>query len=209
VQAEVENEGNEDEEEDENLEGDPVAREEDDVAAEEFSLDEDADDSADGVMVITSVAAIVLFVIMLVCIKQVYDRFYKLSAIKLRQQQLQIEEVDDIKRAEMKGNAAANSKEKDGKIIEPDRSASKAPLDGTDLSQYTSNNLVQYEQQYDPNQDFAVFGVGNEAMGGFMTQQEKENAAERLMTSDAAALSTANKMLDSSERPAKTPSLQS
>ena len=82
-------------------------------------------------------------------------------------------------------------------------------MDGTDLSQYTSNNLVQYEQQYDPNQDFAVFGVGNGAMGGFMTQQEKENAADGVMNSDAAALSTANKMLDPPERPAKTPSLQS
>ena len=79
-----------------------MAREEDGVAAEEFGPDEDTDDSADGVMVITSVAAIVLFVIMLVCIKQVYDRFYKLSAIKLRQQELQAEEADDIKRAEAK-----------------------------------------------------------------------------------------------------------
>ena len=87
----------------ESSEGDPVAAE---ASIQSVGLppvlDEGADDGGDEVMVITCVAAIVLFVITLVCIKQVYDRFYKLSAIKLRQEELQAEEANDIKRAEGK-----------------------------------------------------------------------------------------------------------
>lgn len=39
-------------------------------------------------------------------------------------------------------------------------------------------NLEQYEQQYDPNNDFAIFNVGNKAVGGLMTMKEKMNAAD-------------------------------
>ena len=35
------------------------------------------------------------------------------------------------------------------------------------------SNLEQYEQQYDPNNDFAIFSVGNDAMGGVQNMQEK------------------------------------
>lgn len=40
------------------------------------------------------------------------------------------------------------------------------------------SNLEQYEQQYDPNNDFAIFNVGNKAVGGLMTMKEKMNAAD-------------------------------
>lgn len=42
------------------------------------------------------------------------------------------------------------------------------------------NNVDQYEQQYDPNNDFAIFNVGNQAVGGLMTIKEKMNLADNV-----------------------------
>lgn len=39
-------------------------------------------------------------------------------------------------------------------------------------------NLDEYENQYDPNNDFAIFNVGNQAMGGVQNLQEKMNLAD-------------------------------
>lgn len=36
----------------------------------------------------------------------------------------------------------------------------------------------EYEQQYDPNNDFAIFGIGNTAMGGIQDMKEKMNMAD-------------------------------
>ena len=36
----------------------------------------------------------------------------------------------------------------------------------------------QYEQQYDPNNDFAIFGIGDKSRGGLQTMQEKMNLAD-------------------------------
>lgn len=44
-------------------------------------------------------------------------------------------------------------------------------------------SLDQYQQQYDPNNDFAIFNVGNDAMGGVQTMQEKMNLADKVDSS--------------------------
>lgn len=44
-------------------------------------------------------------------------------------------------------------------------------------------SLDQYQQQYDPNNDFAIFNVGNDAMGGVQTMQEKMNLADQVDSS--------------------------
>lgn len=36
----------------------------------------------------------------------------------------------------------------------------------------------EYEAQYDPNNDFAIFGVGDPTRGGIQTMQEKMNLAD-------------------------------
>jgi len=37
---------------------------------------------------------------------------------------------------------------------------------------------LEYEEQYNPNHDFAIFGVGNERGGGMQTMKEKMNLAD-------------------------------
>jgi hypothetical protein len=38
--------------------------------------------------------------------------------------------------------------------------------------------MDEYATQYDPNNDFAVFGVGDKTRGGVMSMQEKMNLAD-------------------------------
>ena len=37
----------------------------------------------------------------------------------------------------------------------------------------------EHEQQYDPNNDFAIFGVGDKAMGGIQDMKQKMNLADK------------------------------
>lgn len=39
--------------------------------------------------------------------------------------------------------------------------------------------LVQYQSQYDPNSDYAVFGCGDKTKGGIQNMQEKMNIADQ------------------------------
>lgn len=44
----------------------------------------------------------------------------------------------------------------------------------------TTHKIVdEFEQQYDPNNDFAIFGVGNPKQGGIQDMQEKMNMADK------------------------------
>ena len=45
-------------------------------------------------------------------------------------------------------------------------------------SKINQGDAYWYKQQYDPNNDFAIFGVGNKAMGGFQDMNEKMNKAD-------------------------------
>lgn len=36
----------------------------------------------------------------------------------------------------------------------------------------------EYEQQYDPNNDFAIFGIGDKSRGGLQNMKEKMNLAD-------------------------------
>lgn len=37
-----------------------------------------------------------------------------------------------------------------------------------------------YEEQYDPNQEFRIFGIGDKTRGGIQTMQEKMNMADEV-----------------------------
>ena len=38
--------------------------------------------------------------------------------------------------------------------------------------------MTEYEAQYDPNNDFAIFGVGDPSRGGLQNLKEKMNLAD-------------------------------
>lgn len=45
---------------------------------------------------------------------------------------------------------------------------------------HTQGKMIpdEHELQYDPNNDFAIFGVGDKAMGGLQDMKEKMNLAD-------------------------------
>lgn len=47
------------------------------------------------------------------------------------------------------------------------------------------DDLVQYENQYDPNNDYAIFGIGDPTRGGIQTMQEKMNIADKPVHTDS------------------------
>ena len=48
-----------------------------------------------------------------------------------------------------------------------------------DSMMVTPESCVQYEAQYDPNNDYAIFGIGDPTRGGIQDMKEKMNMADK------------------------------
>jgi hypothetical protein len=53
----------------------------------------------------------------------------------------------------------------------------------------TTNKMLQpndrlYQEQYDPNQDFAIFGISDKTKGGVQCLQDKVNKADSSSSED-------------------------
>jgi len=48
-------------------------------------------------------------------------------------------------------------------------------------------NVDEYEVQYDPNNDFAIFGCGDPTRGGVQSMKEKMNQADDVKDSDSSS----------------------
>merc|ERR1719460_1946610 len=47
--------------------------------------------------------------------------------------------------------------------------------------------IEEYEVQYDPNNDFAIFGIGDPTRGGIQTMKEKMNLADGVKEADSSS----------------------
>jgi hypothetical protein len=47
--------------------------------------------------------------------------------------------------------------------------------------------MEEYEVQYDPNNDFAIFGIGDPTRGGIQTMKEKMNLADGVKEADSSS----------------------
>lgn len=57
----------------------------------------------------------------------------------------------------------------------PDKSMKKGQI----FQEVARNSVVEeYGQQYDPNNDFAIFGIGDKTKGGIQNLKEKMNLAD-------------------------------
>jgi hypothetical protein len=54
--------------------------------------------------------------------------------------------------------------------------------DMSDNKNFNTNSKIinEFEQQYDPNNDFAIFGVGDPTQGGLQDMKEKMNMADKI-----------------------------
>lgn len=46
-------------------------------------------------------------------------------------------------------------------------------------------SMELYEEQYDPNQEFRIFGIGDQTKGGVQSLQEKMNMADAVQSDDS------------------------
>jgi len=49
---------------------------------------------------------------------------------------------------------------------------------GKIMNQESGEDIYEYEEQYNAAHDFAIFQVGNDAVGGLMNLEQKQNQAE-------------------------------
>ena len=59
-----------------------------------------------------------------------------------------------------------------------DGQAGEAPDKAEKVVGRTDQVLEVYEEQYDPNQEFRIFGIGDKTKGGVQSLQEKMNLAD-------------------------------
>lgn len=64
-------------------------------------------------------------------------------------------------------------------------SSSQIPLQGAE----NTSNVLQYGQQYNANEDFAIFAVGDKTVGGILDLKEKMNIADSVKGKDSDASS--------------------
>jgi hypothetical protein len=85
------------------------------------------------------------------------------------------EEKLDIGRKIQRSNLEVNP---EGEMIDSDQKGIKQYSE-VERDSSRPGDLVQYEAQYDPNNDYAIFGVGDPTRGGIQTMQEKMNIADK------------------------------
>jgi hypothetical protein len=56
----------------------------------------------------------------------------------------------------------------------------KKSYHGVNRDSIIPEDMVQYEPQYDPNNDFKIFGVGDITKGGIQDMKEKMNMADKV-----------------------------
>jgi len=139
------------------------------------------DGSTSWIIIMVSIVLLTL-VLVLLCFRYFYYQSKK--------------EILDAERRIQKKNEFAMELEKDENMKKDDKSrysqvsaaqlvsGKKVNYDSVKDSSVESHQVVsmipEYADQYDPNQDFAIFQVGNKTTGGVMTMQEKMNVADNI-----------------------------
>lgn len=146
-----------------------------------------ADDGSTSWIIIMVSIVLLTFVVIGLCIRFFYyqskkDIIEAEQRVKQRNEFSAQLEKDEMKKSKMTQVADRTSAAKlmSGKKCDPDFQQVAG-----DSQDHHVNMIPEYADQYDPNQDFAIFQVGNKATGGVMTMQEKMNVAENVINNNS------------------------
>lgn len=146
-----------------------------------------ADDGSTSWIIIMVSIVLLTFVVIGLCIRFFYyqskkDIIEAEQRVKARNEFSAQLEKDEMKKAKMTQVADRTSAAKlmSGKKCDPDFQQVAG-----DSQDHHVNMIPEYADQYDPNQDFAIFQVGNKTTGGVMTMQEKMNVAENVINNNS------------------------
>lgn len=115
------------------------------------------------------IVAVALGVIILIIIGLCFKKF------ALRQKQQVIELEEQIRRAKNVVEPKDNTKDLNMLVAAQTKNQYKTVMRDSIMPE----DVVQYEPQYDPNNDFKIFGVGDTKQGGIQDMKEKMNMADQ------------------------------
>jgi len=115
-----------------------------------------------GVIIVSVALGVICLIMIGLCFRQ--------FVIKPKQQIIELE--DKIKRAKN----VVEPKEENSNVS----AVTKKAYHGVNRDSVIPEDMVQYEQQYDPNNDFRIFGVGDHTQGGIQDMKEKMNMADKI-----------------------------
>lgn len=119
---------------------------------------------AKGVVIVAVALGVIILIIVGLCFKK----------FALRQKQQVIELEEQIKRA--KNVVEPKDPSKDLNVLVA--AQAKQNYNMVNRDSIMPEDVIQYEPQYDPNNDFKIFGVGDQKTGGIQDMKEKMNMAD-------------------------------
>ena len=134
-------------------------------AEEQYSMLTDEEGTSSGAFVI--IAAVVVFGM----IAAFLFMRYMLNQSKIKMIEQANERHQKIKNLNNDGSELTHVKMKKGM----DNVHGDSDSNGKVMNLQSGDNLDEYEEQYNANHDFAIFQVGNNAVGGLMNLQQKQN----------------------------------
>lgn len=116
--------------------------------------------------------SVVLVVILAICVRQLMNKSDKEQLKEASNRAMKIKNMNEQELAESNViDLGATAKQNDYGQVNRDSCAQT-------FEQSMRGGMDEYATQYDPNNDFAVFGVGDKTRGGVMSMKEKMNLAD-------------------------------
>lgn len=134
---------------------------------------EEVDTNNKSTMIVAVSISIVVLLAIAFCMRVLYQRMNAEELEKLQ---------TEAKQAEIAMTKLKTVQKKKQQIESVDAIIDQARQHGTSDMKMVNNSRVEddeFEEQYNPLHDFAVFGVGNDRIGGNQTLQEKMNLADQ------------------------------
>ena len=118
--------------------------------------------------------SVVLVVVLAICVRQLMNRSDKEQQEEAANRAMKIKNLNEQELSDCKSNVidlGATMKQNDYDKVNRDSNVNTFEVS-------MRGGLDEYATQYDPNNDFAVFGVGDKTRGGVQSMKEKMNLAD-------------------------------
>jgi hypothetical protein len=118
--------------------------------------------------------SVVLVVVLAICVRQLMNRSDKEQLKEAENRVMKIKNMNEQELSDCKPNVIdLGSLDKQNDYDQVNRDSNVNTFEVS-----IKAGLDEYATQYDPNNDFAVFGVGDKTRGGVMSMKEKMNLAD-------------------------------
>lgn len=140
---------------------------------EVIKLDKETDSKA---LIIPVVLTALVVILIAVCVRQAMSKSKEEQLREAEQRAMRVRNLNDQELSDCKANVVdlgAAMKQNQYDKVERD-----SMVNTFDVS--IKGGLEDYGAQYDPNNDFAMFGVGDPSRGGVQSMKEKMNLADAI-----------------------------